>query len=130
MNRRMVTIDGNTIVWEWGPMWAEMYWSFDIVVQISDTVESGDVLTNRIELYGDSPYDVEYDWTNNAFELPVTILAPRFEKLSRDARSVATSQPSSAARRGGPSFKTVVSTTSRAISNETASWSAASNSGS
>ena len=71
-------IDGNTIVWGWQPMRSNNTWWFDLVVEISDTVKDGDVLTNRIEAYGDSPDDVEYDWDNNVFELSLTIDIPGF----------------------------------------------------
>jgi uncharacterized repeat protein (TIGR01451 family) len=72
-------IDGNTIVWGWGTMWSNSTWWFDLVVQIADTVEGGDVLVNQIEAYGDSPDDVEYNWDNNVYELPLTILGPNLE---------------------------------------------------
>jgi uncharacterized repeat protein (TIGR01451 family) len=73
------TQEDNVLTWGWGPMWSNSRWWFDVVVRITDTVESGDVLTNVVEAYGDSPGDVEIDWENNAFELPVTILNPKFE---------------------------------------------------
>jgi uncharacterized repeat protein (TIGR01451 family) len=73
------TQEDNVLRWRWGPMWPSSRWWFDVAVQITDTVESGDVLTNVVEAYGDSPDDVEIDWENNAFELPVTILNPKFE---------------------------------------------------
>jgi uncharacterized repeat protein (TIGR01451 family) len=57
----------------------DSWWRFDLVAQISGAVQGGDVLTNRIEAYGDSPDDVEPDYGNNKFELPITILGPRFE---------------------------------------------------
>ena len=73
------SISDHTLAWSWGPMWSDSTWQFDVVVQITNTVEGGDVITNRIEAYGDSPADVEPFWDNNVFELPITILAPRFE---------------------------------------------------
>ncbi len=76
----------NQLVWGWGPMWANSIWFYDIVVQITDTVVSGDVLTNIIEAYGDSPNDIEANWDNNVFALPVTILAPAFE-VSKQAET-------------------------------------------
>jgi uncharacterized repeat protein (TIGR01451 family) len=69
-------IDGNTVVWEWGTMWNSTSWHFDLVVQISEKVKVRDVLVNRIEAFGDSPDEVEFDWTNNVSTLPVTILGP------------------------------------------------------
>lgn len=73
-------IDGNTIVWGWGPMWNNTTWHFDLAVQISDMVEGGDVLVNQIEAFGDSQEEVEFDWTNNVFTLPVTILSEHVEQ--------------------------------------------------
>jgi large repetitive protein len=73
------SVDGNTIVWGWGPMWADSWWRFDIVAQITGPVEDGDVLVNTVEAYGDSPNDVEPDYDNNVFDLPVTILAPSLQ---------------------------------------------------
>jgi uncharacterized repeat protein (TIGR01451 family) len=73
------SIYGNTIVWSWGTMWADSRWRFDLVVEIDDTVVGGDVLVNTVEARGDSPDDVEPDYDNNVFDLPVTILAPVFQ---------------------------------------------------
>ena len=72
-------LPGNVLEWDWGHVWPDHWWRFDIVVQITDTVEGGDVLTNVIEMYSDDPNDVEYDYDNNVFKLPVTILNPKFE---------------------------------------------------
>jgi uncharacterized repeat protein (TIGR01451 family) len=72
-------LPGNVLEWGLWPMWNNSWWQFDIVAQITDTVEGGSVITNVVEAYGDSPSDVEPDWENNVFALPVTILAPRFE---------------------------------------------------
>jgi uncharacterized repeat protein (TIGR01451 family) len=72
-------VDGNTIVWGWGTMWNNSVWEYDLVVQLDESLQGGDVLTNTIEAYGDSPYDVEPDWENNVFELPLTVLAPVFD---------------------------------------------------
>ena len=54
-------------------MWSDSTWYFDIVVQITDTVEAGEVLTNTIEAYGDSPSDVEPYYDNNVSHAAVTI---------------------------------------------------------
>ena len=72
-------LPGNVLEWEWGSMGSHSIWRFDLVVQITDTVEGGDVITNAIEAYGDSPNDVEPFWDNNVFELPITIIHPKFE---------------------------------------------------
>ncbi len=71
--------DGQTVVWGWGPMWAENWWRFELVAQITGDVEDGDVLVNTVEAYGDSPEEVEPDYANNAFDLPLTVLAPVFD---------------------------------------------------
>jgi len=68
-------MDGNTIVWAWGTMWNNSLWEFDLVVELDDSLPRGAVLTNTIEVYGDSPEDVEPNWDNNVFQLPVTIPA-------------------------------------------------------
>ena len=70
--------DDNTVVWGWGPMGANNWWRFDVVAAISDTVTGGQVLTNTVSAKSDSPDDVEPDNANNAFALPVTVLAPIF----------------------------------------------------
>jgi uncharacterized repeat protein (TIGR01451 family) len=72
-------VDGNTVVWGWGPLWNDSWWQFDIVAAISDTLEGGDVLVNTIEVDSDDPESVDIDEGNNIFDLPVTILNPKFE---------------------------------------------------
>jgi PKD repeat protein len=69
------SMDGNEIAWGWGTMWNNSIWSFDIVAQIADDVVGGDVLTNRIEAFGDSPDDIEPNWENNVYEMVMTIEA-------------------------------------------------------
>ena len=68
------TINGNTIVWHWGPMGSEQAWTFDLVARIDDDLPGGQTLYNQVEAYGDSPYDVDYNLENNAFALPVEII--------------------------------------------------------
>jgi uncharacterized repeat protein (TIGR01451 family) len=72
-------IDGNKVVWGWSSLWNDSWWQFDIVAEISDTLEGGDVLVNTIEVGSDDPEGVEIDGGNNTFDLPVTILSPKFE---------------------------------------------------
>ena len=67
-------IDGNTIVWHWGPMWSEQTWTFDLVARFADDLLGGQILYNQVEAYGDSPYDVDYNLGNNVFVLPVEII--------------------------------------------------------
>ncbi len=66
-------IDGNTIVWGWGPMWADSRWRFDLVVELDRNLRDGAVLINRVEARGDSPDDVEPNYDNNVYELPVEV---------------------------------------------------------
>jgi hypothetical protein len=66
-------LPGNILRWRWGRLSGGEWWRFDLVARIADTVHSGDVLINRIEVYGDSPSDAEPDYANNVFELPITI---------------------------------------------------------
>jgi uncharacterized repeat protein (TIGR01451 family) len=74
-----VSMVGNTVVWEWGAMGNGTLWEFDLVVQLDEDLPGGEVLTNRIEAYGDSPNDIDPLPENNVSELPVTVLAPLFE---------------------------------------------------
>ncbi|MBN1317555.1 MAG: DUF11 domain-containing protein [Anaerolineales bacterium] len=66
-------LPGNKLVWNRGNVWPEAYWQFNVVVQISDTVKAGDVLTNTVEMYSDSVDDIEYDTSNNVFHLSMTM---------------------------------------------------------
>ena len=77
------SINGQQVAWDWGTMWAESIWTFQIVAQVSDTLPGGVELLNRIEAYGDSPDDIEPDWTNNVYLAPVTTLGPNFQ-VSKD----------------------------------------------
>jgi hypothetical protein len=70
-------IVGNSVVWEWGPMWSNNWWRFDVVAQITGPVKAGEVLINRVEAYGDSPNDVEPNYDNNAFELSLPMEGSR-----------------------------------------------------
>jgi hypothetical protein len=74
-NQRWVPEDitGTTVRWGWVTMWSDSTWQFDIIARITDTVEGGDVLTNRIEAYGDSPYDIEPYYDNNVSSATVTL---------------------------------------------------------
>jgi hypothetical protein len=57
--------DGNTVVWSWSPMWNQSLWTFQINALINDTAQRGVALTNTIEAFGDSPFDIEPNWENN-----------------------------------------------------------------
>jgi uncharacterized repeat protein (TIGR01451 family) len=65
------SIDGNELQWDWGWMNHENWWLFYLVVDITGTVEAGDLLVNRIEAW--SPADWDADDLNNVYDLPVTI---------------------------------------------------------
>ena len=71
-------IVGGSVIWGWGPMDTGSMWLFDVVARISDTVESGDVITNTIEAVSNGG-DVDPLPGNNSFDLPLTILAPSFQ---------------------------------------------------
>jgi len=64
-------IDGNELQWDWGWMGHQNWWRFYLVVDIADTVETGDVLVNRIEAWSNADWDA--DELNNIFDLPMTI---------------------------------------------------------
>jgi hypothetical protein len=66
-------LPGNKLQWSWGDVWPENSWQFNVVVQITDTAKSGDLLTNVVEMYSDNVNDIEYDYTNNIFELPMIL---------------------------------------------------------
>ena len=73
-------ITGTTSVsWGWGTPWSNSAWYFHVTVQITDTVQSGDVITNTVEFRDDNPSNVDLSPNNDVFELPVTILDPVFE---------------------------------------------------
>ncbi|MEE8390525.1 MAG: PKD domain-containing protein, partial [Anaerolineae bacterium] len=73
-------ITGTTSIrWGWGTLWPNDANYFDIVARITDTAQSGDVITNVIEIHNDNPNDVDLFPDNDVFELPVTILDPVFE---------------------------------------------------
>ena len=67
------SINGQELRWDWGWMGHENWWRFDLVVDIADTVEVGDVLTNTIEAWSNDPGDLEADYDNNVYDLPVTV---------------------------------------------------------
>jgi uncharacterized repeat protein (TIGR01451 family) len=69
-------VDGNTIVWRCWTMSAENWWQFDLAVELDSDLQGGDVLVNTVEARGDSPDDIEPNYVNNIFELPVTISLP------------------------------------------------------
>ena len=66
-------IVGNSVVWEWGTMGSDSWWRFDLVAEVGDTVEPGQMLINEVAAYGDSPDDIEPNYDNNVFELPLLI---------------------------------------------------------
>jgi uncharacterized repeat protein (TIGR01451 family) len=64
-------IAGNELEWSWGSMWNGNWWRFDLGVQIADTVETGDVLVNRVEAW--SWGDLDADETNNTDDVSLRI---------------------------------------------------------
>jgi len=73
-------ITGTTSVrWGWDTPWPDSAWYFDLVAQITDTVQSGEGLTNVVEYHDDNPNNLDLFLDDNVFELPLTILDPVFE---------------------------------------------------
>lgn len=72
-----VITDGQQIVWESWTMWAESTWNFDLVAQIDSDVDLGQELVNEIEIWGDSPADIDPIPANNRFEYPLKLLIYR-----------------------------------------------------
>ena len=64
-------IAGNELQWTWGSMWNGNWWRFDLGVRIADTVETGDVLVNRVEAW--SWGDLDADETNNTDDVSLRI---------------------------------------------------------
>jgi uncharacterized repeat protein (TIGR01451 family) len=64
-------IEGNSVVWGWGPMSNNSFWQFDLVARVTGPVVPGQVIVNTVKAYGDGPNDVEPDYKNNVFELPL-----------------------------------------------------------
>jgi uncharacterized repeat protein (TIGR01451 family) len=64
---------GNLLVWDWDTVWADNWWEFNLVAQISETIGAAEVITNRVMIYSDDTNDVEVDYSNNVAEEPVTI---------------------------------------------------------
>jgi hypothetical protein len=71
-------VSGNQVVWGWGPMWNNSNWTFDVAMRLPEDAQGGDLLTNQVEAYGDSPDDVEIDWENNRSQASLTVINPRF----------------------------------------------------
>jgi uncharacterized repeat protein (TIGR01451 family) len=76
------SINGQQVVWGWGPMWAEQTWTFDLVAQIDTDAPIGQELTNVIEAWGDSPSDVEINPDNNSFEYRLEDYPGSFGKIT------------------------------------------------
>jgi len=67
------------LLWNMGSLGNDDHLWFYLVVDLDSGLEGGDVLLNQVELQQSPVEDVDYDPGNNLFELPVTILGPRFE---------------------------------------------------
>jgi uncharacterized repeat protein (TIGR01451 family) len=86
----------NTLIWVWGPMWAQTSWWYELVVQLDADLEPGQVLVNQIDAYGESPNDIDPDLTNNHAEYAVTLplasvsLAPPSQTASATPGSTVT----------------------------------------
>ncbi|RLB01871.1 MAG: hypothetical protein DRG59_13470, partial [Deltaproteobacteria bacterium] len=74
------SITGSTeIAWDWGPPWENSAWYALISVRISETVQSGDVLTNYVAIGDDNSNNSDLSAANDFYEFPLTILDPVFE---------------------------------------------------
>ena len=70
---------GGVLRWGWGTAWEDSAWYYQVAVQITDTVQSGDVITNQIEYASSNPDDIDRDLADNLYRLPVTILNPGYD---------------------------------------------------
>jgi hypothetical protein len=66
-------LPGNVLEWGWGTMWSDSWWRFEIVAQITDTVELGQVMINTVEAQSLGPEDVDPLPGNNSFDLVMAI---------------------------------------------------------
>ena len=66
-------VSGDAVRWRCGDVGGEDWREFKIFARISDTVAGGSVLTNTVEMYSASSEDVEFDYSNNVFALPLTV---------------------------------------------------------
>jgi uncharacterized repeat protein (TIGR01451 family) len=69
----------NSLTWSWDTPRSNSAWYFHVVARITDTVQSGHVITNVVEYQDDNPNNLDLSPDNDVFELPVTILDPVFE---------------------------------------------------
>jgi len=67
------------VSWDMGQLGSDDHRWFFLVVDLDAGLEGGDVLLNQVELQQSPAVDVDYDAGNNLFELPLTILNPKFE---------------------------------------------------
>ena len=72
-------ISGQQVVWGWSPLWPDDVVTFDLVVQIDADVPAGSALTNVIDVWGDSPNDMDVNPENNHFEY--TLFTPLYRTL-------------------------------------------------
>lgn len=63
---------GGVLVWEWDYMCPECWWQFELMVQVDNSYEVGDVLLNEVKMY--SAGDEEYDYENNVFVYTVPVI--------------------------------------------------------
>jgi len=69
-------VDRN-VIWSWDWMDPGSSWAFDLAARIADTAQGGEVLTNVVQAYGNSPTDIDPIPGNNEFALPVIVFAPK-----------------------------------------------------
>ncbi len=64
------TITGSQLEWMFDSLPARTSQEFQVTVRLPDPLPKG-VLVNQLEIEGMSPFDVEFNTTNNAFNLPL-----------------------------------------------------------
>jgi len=69
----------NELEWGWGPMWADSTWYFELVAQISSTVQGGETFTNTIEAYSENPDEFDMNWEDNIDRVPMLVVNPNFQ---------------------------------------------------
>jgi len=55
-----------TLRWDWGNMWPDSRWQFEVTVKIDDDVDLGSILTNTIEVFLENEEDIDPLLENNA----------------------------------------------------------------
>ena len=65
---------GNTLIWGFGPLHPQSWWTFQIVALVSENAEADTIIVNAIEALSNSENDIDPLPANNIFELPLLVL--------------------------------------------------------